>query len=157
MHGSCQYTSFYYKSGHECRDKIAFYSDENMLLLFICYFTGEGPTDLVWSSFWVPWKERDKYVERHRATRRTDRERKRVPERGNVKVRREVCSWSLHKVVKLNYVTKLSRRVGKKYPQSCLVALVFFTKLYRKLACPQFLSGDLKNRPLESALTWHNF
>ena len=86
-----------------------------------------------------PWKERDKYVERHRATRRTDRERKRVPERGNVKVRREVCSWSLHKVVKLNYVTKLSRRVGKKYPQSCLVALVFFTKLYRKLACPQFL------------------
>ena len=53
------------------------------LLLFICYFNREGPTDLMWSSYWVPLGETGT-LKRHRATRRADRYRKRVPESGNV-------------------------------------------------------------------------
>ena len=34
-----------------------------LLLSFICYFIREGPTDLVWFSYRVPW-ERDKHVEK---------------------------------------------------------------------------------------------
>ena len=45
-----------------------------LLLSFICYFIRDGPTDLVWSSYRVPYERETSTLKRRRATKRTDRD-----------------------------------------------------------------------------------